>query len=117
MQFSESLLTLVRVNVGSKNYLVTSSTVRAGEEVTDIYSMHYSEIAGEKRRCWQCIVSTIYQHISISTYLGPGYSAHSTSRASVPPISRTGTPSIIWVRRFYLYLLHEKIYIETNILI
>ena len=55
MQFSESLLPLVRVNVGSKNYLVTSSTVRAGEEVTDIYSMHYSEIAGEKRRCWQCI--------------------------------------------------------------
>ena len=34
----------VRVNVGKMNYMVTSNTIKAGEEVTDIYSMHYSEI-------------------------------------------------------------------------
>ena len=42
----------VRVNVGKMNYLVTSSTIMPGTEVTDIYSMHYSEIHTEKRRDW-----------------------------------------------------------------
>ena len=42
----------VRVNVGKMNYMVTSNTIKAGEEVTDIYSMHYSEIKPEDRRKW-----------------------------------------------------------------
>ena len=42
----------VRVNVGKVNYLVTSRTIQAGEEVTDIYSMHFSEIQRERRRSW-----------------------------------------------------------------
>ena len=42
----------VRINVGKMNYVVTSSTVMQGEEVTDIYSMHFSEIKREDRRDW-----------------------------------------------------------------
>ena len=41
-----------RVNVGKMNYMVTSNTIKKGEEVTDIYSMHYSEIKPEDRRKW-----------------------------------------------------------------
>ena len=42
----------VRINVGKVNYLVTSRTIQEGEEVTDIYSMHFSEIHRERRRDW-----------------------------------------------------------------
>ena len=42
----------MRLNVGRVNYLVTSRTVRAGQEVTDIYSMHFSEIPRTRRRDW-----------------------------------------------------------------
>ena len=42
----------VRINVGKVNYLLTSRTIQAGEEVTDIYSMHFSEIHRERRREW-----------------------------------------------------------------
>ena len=42
----------IRVNVGKMNYVVTSATIPRGEEVTDIYSMHFSEIPGEGRRDW-----------------------------------------------------------------
>ena len=42
----------VRLNVGKINYLVTSRTVLPGEELTDIYSMHFTEIKRERRRTW-----------------------------------------------------------------
>ena len=42
----------LRVNVGKTNFLISSNTIKAGEEVADIYSMHYSEINREGRRDW-----------------------------------------------------------------
>ena len=42
----------IRVNVGKMNYVVTSATIPRGSEVTDIYSMHYSEIPRAGRQNW-----------------------------------------------------------------
>jgi len=42
----------MRVNIGKTNYLISSYPIREGEEVADIYSMHYSEINRDGRRNW-----------------------------------------------------------------
>ena len=42
----------LRVNIGRTNYLISSSSIKEGEEVADIYSMHFSEINREGRRDW-----------------------------------------------------------------
>ena len=42
----------MRVNIGKTNYLISSYPIREGEEVADIYSMHYSEINRDGRRDW-----------------------------------------------------------------
>ena len=41
-----------RVNIGKTIYLISSYPIREGEEVADIYSMHYSEINRDGRRDW-----------------------------------------------------------------
>ena len=61
----------LRVNIGKTNYLISSSTIKAGEEVADTYSMHFSEINRSGRRDWlnknfhficNCLVS-IFNHL------------------------------------------------------
>jgi len=42
----------MRVNIGKTNYLISSYPIHEGEEVADIYSMHYSEINRDGRRDW-----------------------------------------------------------------
>ena len=92
-------------------------------QVTDIYSMHFSEIAGEKRRCWQRILST---HGHISTYLFRSWlqrSFHFTCQCPAcqqdwETFDNLGEEVLdIFIYCTKKYLLHEKIYIETNILI
>ena len=41
-----------RINVGSATVLVATRTIAAGEEVSDIYSMHHSEIPQRQRGGW-----------------------------------------------------------------
>ena len=41
-----------RINTGNKTALVATRTIRPGEEISDIYSMHYSETPTESRRAW-----------------------------------------------------------------
>ncbi|XP_023324593.1 uncharacterized protein LOC111698475 [Eurytemora carolleeae] len=42
----------LRVNVGRTQMLISSSRISSGDEITDIYSMHFSEILREKRQWW-----------------------------------------------------------------
>ena len=42
----------IRVNCGTKVYLISSATIEEGEEACDIYSMHFSEICKQRRQDW-----------------------------------------------------------------
>ena len=42
----------IRVNCGTKVYLLASATIGEGEEACDIYSMHFSEICKQRRQDW-----------------------------------------------------------------
>ncbi|TRY64251.1 hypothetical protein TCAL_10785 [Tigriopus californicus] len=41
-----------RINFGRKSVLVATRTIPTGQEISDIYSMHYSEIGRQERRNW-----------------------------------------------------------------
>ena len=75
------------MNIGKTNYLISSSTIKAGEEVADIYSMHFSEINRKGRRDWlnknfhficNCLVSRLEDNIVLNTTVSglPGGLVH-----------------------------------------
>ena len=41
-----------RINCGRKTIIIATRNIKKGEEVTDIYSMHYSEVPKETRQDW-----------------------------------------------------------------
>ena len=42
----------VRINMGTKMFLVASKNIRKGEEITDNYCIHFSDVPAAERRDW-----------------------------------------------------------------
>ena len=43
---------VVRVNIGKKMLLVASKNIRKGEEISDNYCIHFSDMKARERREW-----------------------------------------------------------------
>ena len=42
----------IRINMGKKMFLVASKNIRKGEEITDNYCMHFSDMSAKARKEW-----------------------------------------------------------------
>ena len=42
----------IRINMGTQMFLVASKNIRKGEEITDNYCIHFSDVTAAERRGW-----------------------------------------------------------------
>ena len=55
---------VIRLNIGKKMLLVASKNIRKGEEISDNYCIHFSDMKARERREWLEVSSSSHrQHI------------------------------------------------------
>ena len=57
----------LRLNVGRTMFLVASKNIRKGEEITDNYCIHFSDMEGAERRDWIMVSSRSHCHHNMYT--------------------------------------------------
>ena len=61
----------LRLNIGRQMFLVASKNIRKGEEITDNYCIHFSDMEGAERREWMMVSAVqCHRHNNVLCVLG-----------------------------------------------
>jgi len=72
----------IRINQGKKMFLVAARNIRKGEEITDNYSIHFSDMVADQRRPWMEENFKFWCECEACEYDWPTYNKISSDRPS-----------------------------------
>ena len=81
----------IRINMGTQMFLVASKNIRKGEEITDNYCIHFSDVTAGERQGWIEVQST--EEINMTESLFNIFRTISSLSASARRVKMTGQPT------------------------